>query len=106
MTDSKIIDCITFFDNNFIFEIRYNILVNHVDYFLVCESLYDHTEKKKPNFIFKDQYDKKNNLYLLDKPFSKNSDRWKNQAIQRDFILKNLDFASPDDFIFFQIQMK
>ena len=51
MTNSKKIDCITFFDNNFIFEIRYNILVNHVDYFLVCESLYDHAGKrKKPNF--------------------------------------------------------
>ena len=60
MTNSKIIDCITFFDNNFIFEIRYNILEKYVDHFLVCESLYDHTGKrKKPNFIFKDQYDKK-----------------------------------------------
>ena len=67
MTNSKKIDCITFFDNNFIFEIRYNILVKYVDYFLVCESLYDHTGKrKKPNFIFKDQYDKKkNNLYTF-----------------------------------------
>ena len=103
MTNSKIIDCITFFDNNLIFEMRYNILVNYVDYFLVCESLYDHTGKrKKPNFILKDQYDKKKIIYiLLDKPFSKNSDRWQNQASQRDFILKNLDFASPDDFIFF-----
>ena len=44
---SKLIDCITFFDNNFMFEIRYNILVNHVDYFLVCESLYDHSGKRK-----------------------------------------------------------
>ena len=103
MTDSKIIDCITFFDNNFMFEIRYNILINHVDYFLVCESLYDHSGKrKKPNFIFKNEYDKKKIIYiLLDKPFSNNSDRWKNQASQRDFIVKNLDFASPDDFIFF-----
>ena len=103
MTDSKIIDCITFFDNNFMFEIRYNILVNHVDYFLVCESLYDHSGKrKKSNFIFKNEYDKKKIIYiLLDKPFSNNSDRWKNQASQRDFIVKNLDFASPDDFIFF-----
>ena len=51
---------------------------------------------KKPNFILKDQYDKKKIIYiLLNKPFSKNSDRWQNQASQRDFILKNLDFASP-----------
>ncbi len=103
MADNKIIDCMTFFDNNFMFEIRYNILVNHVDYFLICESIYDHAgKKKKPNFIFKNEYDKNKIKYiLLDQPFSANSDRWQNQAIQRDFILKNLDFASPDDFIFF-----
>ena len=47
MNNSRVIDCITFFDNNFMFEIRYNILVNYVDYFLICESLYDHAGKKK-----------------------------------------------------------
>ena len=47
MKNNKIIDCVTFFDNNFIFEIRYNILVNYVDYFVICESKYDYTGKKK-----------------------------------------------------------
>ena len=27
---SKILDCITFFDNNFMFQVRYNILVDVV----------------------------------------------------------------------------
>ena len=54
MKNNKIIDCVTFFDNNFIFEIRYNILVNYVDYFVICESKYDHAGKqKKQNFLFK-----------------------------------------------------
>ena len=103
MASSKLIDCITFFDNNFIFEIRYNILVDHVDYFLICESTYDHTgKKKKPNFIFKKEYNKEKIKYiLLDKPFLSKSDRWKNQAEQRDFIIDNLNFASPEDYIFF-----
>ena len=35
--NGKIIDCITFFDNNYIFEIRYNILAKYVDYFLICD---------------------------------------------------------------------
>ena len=39
MHKNKIIDCITFFDNNFMFELRYNILVDKVDYFIVCESM-------------------------------------------------------------------
>ena len=103
MHNSKIIDCITFFDNNFMFEIRYKILVNYVDYFLICESTYDHAgRKKKQNFIFKNHYDKNKIKYvLLDKPFPNKSDRWQNQAIQRDFILENLNFANPEDYIFF-----
>ena len=103
MKNNKIIDCVTFFDNNFIFEIRYNILVNYVDYFVICESKYDHAGKqKKQNFLFKEEYDTKKIRYIwLDKPFPKNTDRWQNQAIQRDYILENLDFASEEDFIFF-----
>ena len=105
MKNNKIIDCVTFFDNNFIFEIRYNILVNYVDYFVICESKYDHAGKqKKQNFLFKEEYDTKKIRYIwLDKPFPKNTDRWQNQAIQRDYILENLDFASEEDFIFFSI---
>jgi len=50
----KLIDCVTFFDNNFIFEIRYNILKNYVDHFIVCEAKYDHKGFEKPkNFILK-----------------------------------------------------
>jgi len=103
MKNNKIIDCVTFFDNNFIFEIRYNILVNYVDYFVICESKYDHAGKqKKQNFLFKEEYDTKKIRYIwLDKPFPKDTDRWQNQAIQRDYILENLDFASEEDFIFF-----
>ena len=103
MHKNKILDCITFFDNNFMFELRYNILVNHVDYFIVCESLFDHKGKpKKKNFVWKNEY-KKNKIkyFLLDKPFPKNSDPWKNQAIQREFLLSCTDFADPDDYIFF-----
>ena len=38
MLKSKIVDCITFFDNNFIFDLRYNILKDVVDFFVVYES--------------------------------------------------------------------
>ena len=51
MDKNKIIDCITFFDNNFIFELRYNILKEYVDYFVICESKYDHHNNiKRLNF--------------------------------------------------------
>ena len=103
MVKSKIIDCITFFDNNFMFELRYNILFNHVDYFVICESEYDHAGKKKgKKFIWKDYYeDGKIKYFCKPDPFPETTDRWKNQAIQREYLLKCLDFADQDDYIFF-----
>ena len=99
---NKILDCVTFFDNNFMFEIRYNILSDYVDYFVVCESLFDHKGKpKKKNFIWNKSYDaKKIKYFILKDPFPKNENPWKNQAIQREFLLECTDFADPDDYIF------
>ena len=101
---SKIIDTITFFDNNFIFDFRYNILEKYVDKFVVCESTYDHKGiKKEINFDPENKYrsNKKILHVVLKEPFPKNSNEWQNQAIQREFILKNLDFTSDDDYIMF-----
>ena len=103
MNKDRIIDCVTFFDNNLTFEIRYNILKDCVDFFVICESLYDHKGRpKKQNFIFREDYDKKKIKYiLLENPFPIKANRWERQAIQREAILENINFASPDDFIFF-----
>lgn len=99
----KIIDCITFFDNNFMFNLRYKILENQVDFFVICESLYDHKGQfKDKKFIFKNDFDENKIKYiLLDKPFPKKNNGWENQALQRDYLLDNLDFASDEDYIFF-----
>ena len=103
MHKNKIFDCITFFDNNFMFEVRYNILSKFVDYFVICESKFDHRgNEKKPNFIWKNSFDKEKIKYhLIDKPFPKNTSIWENQAIQREELLNFLDFVKPDDYIFF-----
>ena len=102
MEKNKIIDCITFFDNNFMFEIRYNILKDYVDYFVICESKFDHrNEEKKLNFDSKFYKSEKIQYVVLEKPFPKNTNLWQNQAIQREFLLKNLTFAGPNDYIFF-----
>ena len=100
---NKLLDCITFFDNNFMFQIRYNILVDYVDYFIVCESLFDHKGKvKKQNFIWRDEYNKdKIKYFLLEKPFPRNTNPWENQAIQREYLLNCTDFADKEDYIFF-----
>ena len=99
----KILDCITFFDNNFMFDLRYNILKEYVDYFVICESIYDHRGRpKKKNFLKKNYFDdKKIKYFLLEEPFPNNTTIWENQAIQREFLLKKMDFADGEDFIFF-----
>ena len=99
----KIIDCVTFFQENFIFDLRYNIIKDYVDLMVVCESRYDHKgNKKNLNFKLRNSYNKDKIKYLLmDKPFPKNNNPWQNQAIQRDYLLKNLDFLDNEDYIFF-----
>ena len=100
---SKILDCITFFDNNFMFDLRYNILKDFVDYFVVCESKYDHNgNKKKINFTLNKDYKKdKIKHIVMEEKFPENTSGWQKQAIQREYLLKNLDIASPEDYIFF-----
>ena len=99
----KKIDCITFFSENFMFEFRYNVLKNFIDYFVVCESIFDHKgNKKELNFKFKDYYDKnKIKYFVLEDSIKKENDTWKNQAIQREYLLNQLSFANDEDYIFF-----
>ena len=99
----KKIDCITFYNENLMFDIRYEILSDFVDYFIICESLYDHRGiKKKLNFnISKYKTENKIKYIIYEKPFEEKINLWKNQALQREYILKNLDFADDDDYIFF-----
>ena len=47
MGNNKVFDCITFFDENLIVNTRFEILDKVVDYFIVCESAFDHKGKKK-----------------------------------------------------------
>ena len=98
----KIIDCITFFDNTLMFDLRFNILKEVVDIFVVCESKYDHRNREKQlNFDTKFLSEKKIRYFVLEDRFPKNSNIWQNQAIQRDYMLKKLDFVEDEDLIFF-----
>ena len=100
----KIIDCITFFDNNFMFDFRYSEINKFVDKFLICESLYDHkNNSKKINFDPQKKYENNPKIIhiILEERFPKSTNAWQNQALQREFILKKLDFADDEDYIFF-----
>ena len=101
MHKNKILDCVTFFDNNCMFEIRYNILSDFVDYFVICESRYDHKgNKKEINFNLKNkQYEKKVRHLIIEKNFPDISNGWKVEEFQREYILNGLKDASDNDFI-------
>jgi len=103
MNRGKIYDCVTFFDNNFMFDLRYNILKDVVVFFVICESKYDHRgKKKKISFKLTENYDeKKIKHFILDKPFLEKNSIWQNQATQREFLLESLNFLRPDDYILF-----
>ena len=99
---SKIIDCVTFFNENFIFDLRYKILEKFVDQFVVCESRYDHKGKeKKLNFKIQKYNKKKINYIVLEKKFPLINNTWQNQAFQRDHMLKALNYLDENDYIFF-----
>ena len=65
----KIIDCITYFNEPLLFELRLNILDKFVDEFIVCEARYTHAgEKKNLNFNINDfkKFEKKINYIIID----------------------------------------
>ena len=101
---SKIYDCVTFFNENLQVKLRFNILNDYVDKFVICESRFDHKgNPKKLNFKINEFANFKDKIiYLvLDNQFPKISDPWITQAYQREFLLNNLEGPSPDDYIMF-----
>ena len=64
----KIYDCITFFEEEFLFDLRLKILNKYVDYFVVCESIYSHNGEKKGQLFNPDLYKEYEMLPNLSKP--------------------------------------
>ena len=112
----RIIDTTTFFEENMMMDIRFNILNEYVDKFIVCESLYTHSGKKKDiNFNVNDYPKFKNkiiHLVLKNEP----ADLIKRENLtpqekrlnsisrirdQRNFIKTSLNEFSSDDFIIY-----
>ena len=99
---SKIFDCITFFNENFITNIRFEILNEFVDYFVVCESIYDHRGlKKKLNFELLNKKYKSKIIYVVLEDKFESQNLWENQAKQREFIFNGLKLANDEDYIMF-----
>ena len=100
----KIYDCITFFDESLQANLRFNILNNYVEKFIVCESKFDHKGHYKGiNFNLENYKEFKYKIthLIIDKQFPNTSNPWKTQAFQREYIFNALNDAKPEDCIMF-----
>jgi len=103
----KIYDCITFYQANLLFQIRFEILKDMVDYFVVCEANKTHTGlDKKFNFQPKipEKY-KKKIIYIkvTDLPNIKIKGKkdYKLLSLQMEYLFKGINSAKPNDLIIF-----
>ena len=68
----KIFDCIPFFDEKMILDLRLNILNKYVDKFIIVEQAYTHSGERKKKFFDIDDYkkfkDKIEYYYLEEEP--------------------------------------
>ena len=117
----KIFDCTTFFDENLMLEVRFNILNRYVDKFIIAEAKYSHSgSKKKLNFNINKFTEFKNKIIYLvveNEPdnivyqkrdqniFENKSDMRKNSikriAYQRNKIAESLNEADDEDYVFY-----
>ena len=110
----KIIDTTTFFEENLMIDLRFNILDQYVDKFIVCESRYTHSGKeKKINFNKKDypKFENKIEHIILENEPNNiiKKDRLTNYELrinsilrikeQRNYISKVLNDFSKDDLV-------
>lgn len=103
MKKNKVFDCITFFDENFLTNLRFDILDDVVDYFIICESKYDHKGDVKPiNFSLKNsKFKNKVRHLVIDEQFPDFNNGWKAESYQREKIFNGIKDADEDDYIIF-----
>ena len=112
----RIFDCTTFYSEHLMMDIRFNILNEFVEKFIVCESTYSHSGKKKnlnfdinnyPKFKDKISYividEEPQNIIGdkngLAKPFEKRSDSLKRIELSYDYMIKALSNVNENDLI-------
>ena len=112
----KIIDSTTYFEEDLMMDLRFNILDSYVDEFIVCEALFSHSGKeKKINFNKKNfpKFEKKINHLILEKEpndiIKKDNlsyvEKRHNSIVrirgQRNCISELLSKYSPEDYIIY-----
>ena len=112
----KIFDCTTFYSEHLMMDIRFNILNEFVDKFIVCESTISHSGKKKSlNFDINNypKFKDKINYIVIDeeplniigdknglaKPYEQRSDSLKRIELSYDYMIKALSDVDDNDLI-------
>jgi|TARA_B100000959_G_scaffold105627_2_gene111445 beta-1,4-mannosyl-glycoprotein beta-1,4-N-acetylglucosaminyltransferase len=104
---NKIYDCITFYQANSLFQIRFEVLKDFVDYFVVCEADKTHTgSKKKFNFNPKIPNEYKSKIiYIkvtnLPNIKIKGKKDYKLLSLQMENLFRGIESANPNDLIIF-----
>ena len=112
----RIFECTTFYSEHLMMDIRFHVLNDFVEKFIVCESTYSHSgKKKKLNFDINNypKFKDKISYIVIDeepgdiiglknglaKPHEKRSDSLKRINLSYDYMIKAIDKASDDDLI-------
>lgn len=109
-----VVDVITFNGEYDLFDLRYNILKDYVDQFIVCEAPTTFTGNQKPLYFekIKDKYEKvkyfiidenytKEELKLArESPNTKGALHWQHEFLQKESILKSLTHLKDKDYVY------
>ena len=92
----KIIDCTSFYNEHMMYEVRLNVLKDKVDKFIVTESTYSHSgKKKKLNFDINNypKFKDKIKYIVIDKEPDGIVEENNNPTLQRANSLKRIEFG-------------
>ncbi len=102
----KVYDCFTFYNEFELLELRLESLYDVVDWFVIVEANKTHTNEPKPYNFIERRNDYRKYLPKIryiqmdaDVPFKGIGD-WSIENAQRDYIMRGLVDAQPDDLIF------
>jgi len=97
----KLFDCFMYNNEDLLLELRLQTLSKFVHKFIIVESRFDHQgNKKKLNFKINNFLIFKNKIkYIVLDKFPKNLSNWERENYNRNFIVKGLNGAKPEDYI-------
>ena len=97
----NILDCVTYFDEELILDLRLNILYEHVDRFIITEGKYDHRGNKRELNFDINRYDKFRDkiVYLPVENFPNLNDPWKMLEYQRNYSLNEIKKYDDNDYV-------